>query len=463
MIYIYKLKNVLTIIFIILSLTLTLFIGIFSNIFIKYNFNNYVKDTLNMKKENIFKDINSVLKKENNLDLIENIGISSLESGLIIKVTDNNNNEIWNARTHNNGMCDDILKKMSLNMHKLDPDFKGNYTVDTYSLTRDGEKIGTLSIGYYGPYFYSDAEVIFFETLNNLLFIIGVVYMIFSIFIGFIVSSLIIKPLLRVINSANLISDGNYDFKIQEKSNIKEMNQLIFSINKLSNNLKEQENLRRIMAKDISHELRTPLTVIQGSLEALIDKIWEPTSDRLESINKEISRLTRLIDSLEDLFKYESESLVLNKEKIYIDELITEIMTLFEKQMYDKNIKYSFNLEKHSINLDKDKISQAVINIISNSIKYTPENGSIFIKCFKREKYLIISIQDTGVGISKEHLPYIFERFYRGDESRTRKTGGSGIGLTISKAVIDSHNGKIIVKSDISIGSNFFIILKYEK
>ncbi len=462
MILIYKLKHTLTLIFIVLSLTLILFIGIFSNIFIKHNFNNYVKDSLNLRKESIYKDINNALKKEKNLDLIENIGINSLENGLIIKITDNEDNEIWNARTHNNGMCDAILKKMSSNMHKLNPDFKGNYTTDTYDLTRDGEKIGTLSIGYYGPYFYSDTEIIFFKTLHNLLLIIGTIYLIFSIFIGFIVSSLIIKPLLRVIKSTNLISDGKYEFEIQEKSKIKEMNQLVFSINKLSNNLKEQENIRRIMTKDISHELRTPLAVIQGSLEALIDEIWEPTPDRLESINKEIKRLTRLIDSLENLFKYESKALVLNREKIYIDELIKKIMTLFEKQMYDKNIKYDFEIEKHSINIDKDKISQAVINIISNSIKYTPENGNIFIKCFKKQGYLIISIQDTGIGISKEHLPYIFERFYRGDESRTRETGGSGIGLTISKAIIDSHGGKIIVKSKVRLGTNFFIVLKYE-
>ena len=330
---IYKLKHTLIIIFVILSLASTLIIGVFSNIFIKSKFNKYVMYSLDIKKEKILSDISIIYEQNNSFDqiLIENVGMNALKEGLIIKVIDQNDETIWNARTHNNGMCDEILKKMSSSMHKLHPNFKGIYTTDVFSVVSNREVVGKLSISYYGPYFYTDSEIIFFKFLNILLVIISLFYVLFSILIGWVVASFIEKPLNKVMNSTKLISEGNYE-TIKLDSKIIEIDALVKSINKLSENLANQENLRKTLTKDISHELRTPLTVIQGFLEALIDGIWEPTTERLESIYKEIQRLTRLTHSLEDLIKYESENQSLNLSRVEISSFLKEIIILFEKE-----------------------------------------------------------------------------------------------------------------------------------
>lgn len=461
---IYKLKHTLIIIFVILSLASTLIIGVFSNIFIKSKFNKYVMYSLDIKKEKILSDISIIYEQNNSFDqiLIENVGMNALKEGLIIKVIDQNDETIWNARTHNNGMCDEILKKMSSSMHKLHPNFKGTYTTDVFSVVSNREVVGKLSISYYGPYFYTDSEIIFFKFLNILLVIISLFYVLFSILIGWVVASFIEKPLNKVMNSTKLISEGNYE-TIKLDSKIIEIDALVKSINKLSENLANQENLRKTLTKDISHELRTPLTVIQGFLEALIDGIWEPTTERLESIYKEIQRLTRLTHSLEDLIKYESENQSLNLSRVEISSFLKEIIILFEKDLYDKGIKCYFEIEENYVYLDKDKMSQAIINIVSNSIKYSKKNGEIFIKTFKKDEKIIISIKDNGIGIAKKHIPFLFERFYRVDDSRSRLTGGVGVGLTISKSIIDLHEGNIIVKSEENMGSEFLIIFKILK
>ncbi len=133
------------------------------------------------------------------------------------------------------------------------------------------------------------------------------------------------------------------------------------------------------------------------------------------------------------------------------------ILINFEKELHDKNISVNNKLETFIINVDRDKITQGLINIISNGIKYTEQGGIIEITCNEGKNIAIIHIRDSGIGISKEHLPYIFQRFYRADESRTRATGGAGIGLTISKAIIEAHGGNIKVKSEVNEGTEFII------
>ena len=262
-----------------------------------------------------------------------------------------------------------------------------------------------------------------------------------------------------VVNATNLIADGDYSNKVNVKSKIEEINNMINSVNKLANNLEEQENLRKILTRDISHELRTPLTTISVQVEALIDGIWEPTEERLKSIYDEIERLTRLVGSLEKLSTYEEDNFLINKESVDIKDLINTLIINFEKQLLDKKIELILNLNSITIYCDKDKISQAIINILSNSIKYSNEGGKIYINTFDDKEYNYISIKDTGIGIDKNNIKYIFERFYRVDKSRDRKSGGIGVGLTIAKTIVEKHSGTIIVKSKVNCGSEFIIKL----
>ncbi|MCS4463631.1 ATP-binding protein [Clostridium botulinum] len=247
------------------------------------------------------------------------------------------------------------------------------------------------------------------------------------------------KPILKVIDATNLISEGNYSKGIKEDYSIYEINKLIKSINMMAGDLDKQEKIRQELTKDISHELRTPITTMQAQLEAIMDGLWEPSQERLKSIYDELQRLNRLTVSIEDLSRCEGSKLRLNKSEVDLETVITTILTNFEKQLLDKDINLQVDLKHINIMIDRDKISQVILNIISNAIKYTPDKGEIFVRCFIKSDNVYISIKDSGIGISDEDKDYIFERFYRTDKSRARETGGVGIGLTISREIVKAH------------------------
>ncbi|MNT17843.1 Signal transduction histidine-protein kinase BaeS [compost metagenome] len=230
---------------------------------------------------------------------------------------------------------------------------------------------------------------------------------------------------------------------------------MISTVNNLANILENQENLRNRLTSDVAHELRTPLTIVRTHLEAMIDGVWEITNERLISCNNELKRITLIVEDLEKIA--EIENIILNKTKFNINDLIIDITNTFETELMNKQIVLKKDLKASNIVADKDKIGQVIINLISNAIKYSKNNSIINIRTLEENNKTIIEISDNGIGISEDDLPYIFDRFYRVDKSRNRSTGGSGIGLSIAKTILDAHNSEIIVKSEFGVGSDFII------
>lgn len=455
-----SLNKRLIIIFMMFSLGIILLVGISSKIFIRNSFNKYIEESIITRKNEVINDITNSYNEGNwNEEVISNIGMNALENGLVIKVKNSFNKEIWNARSHNNGMCESILANISENTYKFYKNSIENYIIENIDININNIKVGSVEIEYYGPFYYRDSDVIYINTLNYILIIIGVLATIVSFIIGLLISKSISKPINSVIKTTNLIAEGHYKNRINEKNNINEINELMNSINIMASSLEKQENMRKVLTKDISHELKTPITSIMGQLEAISDGIWEPTQERIDSIYEEMERLNRLVGSLENLMKIENSMVVLNKENIYIHELIGSILLNFEKALLDKKINIELSLNNCIYYGNKDKLSQVIVNLISNAIKYSNINGTISLKCFYEKNSLVIIVKDNGIGIGSNHIPYIFERLYRVDESRTRKTGGAGIGLSVTKAIVEAHGGKIYVKSKEGKGSEFIIKL----
>ncbi|MGL5085841.1 MAG: sensor histidine kinase [Clostridium sp.] len=455
-----KLKNKLIMIFIIFSLTIISLIGIISTIYIKHNFSVSAQERIDTAKKDVYSKVLASYKNgvwdTNKLDFV---GYSSIEKGLIICIDNDLGNTIWDARQYNNLECEKSLATIRNNTNKINPSTNIENNIETLDLKLNENIIGQITFEYIGPLYFDDTDVILFNMLRDILLLLCFVFLILSVILGITVSSSLNKPILKVIKSIELISKGNYSTKISDKSNIDEVNLLITSVNKMVDNIKHQENLRKIMTRDISHELRTPLTIIQSQLEAIMDGLWEPSKERLESIHDELQRLNRLIVSSDELFKYDSGPINLNKTNIDISKVINTILINFEKDLLDKNIKLKSNINKCNAFVDKDKISQVIVNILSNSLKYTNPNGSIFISCFEKNSLIYISIKDTGIGIKKNDLDNIFERFYRADKSRNSSSGGLGVGLTISKTIVEAHAGSIIVNSELGTGTEFIITL----
>ena len=297
------------------------------------------------------------------------------------------------------------------------------------------------------------------KDMKNLIIGISLLMIIVVIAVSVFLSQKISKPIIVVSKMTDFIKMGGYDQKLEYESSIVEIDNLINSINELSRELYKMENMRKNLTSDISHELRTPLTSIQTHLEAMIDGIWEPSKERLNSVNEEVIRLSHLVNQLKNLAKFDSYEDKLNLKNENLTQLIKNIIYNNESYALDKNIRIKYELEDVNANIDKEKISQVIINLISNAIRYTNLNGEILIKLYKKSDFIKIIVKDNGIGIPEESLDYIFERFYRVDNSRCRNTGGTGVGLTICKSIVDLHKGKIEVKSKLNEGSEFIITL----
>ena len=387
-----------------------------------------------------------------NKGVIEDVALKALDGGLIISIYDNKNNLIWSINEEHKEQCESMMKNAfsnKLNNGMLSRSFK---------IIKNGEKIGSVNISHY-EFYYREVDTIYYDTLNKVLIIITIMATILSLIISLILSKSINKPIYKVIDTVKLLGKGKYKERVDNSSSIVEIQDMIESINIMAKRLDSQDAMRKRLTKDIAHELRTPITIILGQLEAIKDGIWEPTEERLNGIYEEIQRIDRLANSLNSLSKIEEENGALHKEKVEISELIENIFINFEKELHNKNIDGQLHLSKCEIEVDKDKISGAIINLISNALRYTENGGSINIKTFVKEDHLFIEVEDTGIGIAKEDIPYVFERFYRTDESRARVTGGAGIGLSITLAIVEAHNGMVYVKSELGKGSKFIIEL----
>lgn len=447
--------------YIMVAMICVFLIGIFSNVFLEKQFKSYVLSAHENKVKGVVASITDQFSKDGdvNLAFIEAVGVEALENGLIISISNSNDEIIWDASVYDSGRCEAILTNMAKNMMDRYSNWKGKYVEIKYPMVNANNIIGSVKVGYYGPFYYSDNDLAFLKKLNALFIGVGTVSLLMAIMVGLIMASALTRPIYKVIKASKGIRRGEYKNRINEVSNVVEIKNLIDTINDLAKTLENQEYLRKRLTQDVAHELRTPLTTLQSHMEAMIDGVWEPTIERIKSCHEESIRINKLVGDLEKLSRYESDKFLLNKSEFNIGELIGNIIMNFENEYMNKNVDLKYKSLSKCITGDKDKISQVVVNLLSNALKYTKEGGNVDVILEEESKNIVLTVRDTGIGISKEDLPHIFERFYRADKSRTRITGGAGIGLAIVRSVIEAHNGKVIVESNINEGTVFKVFL----
>lgn len=449
------------------SIVIIIIVTLLTVVISKFYFDKKFGDYIMIKNQNTVQNILMELSEqysdnEWNYKNIEKITYNSLDKGIIVALYDKEDKEIMNIEKNSKDKCNRIMNFIKSSMEGKYGSTTSQFEPVYYPLIKSGEKIGEVRVKFYGPIFYMQNELVFLDIVNKIILGIGVLLILASTIMGFIISRSITRPINKLMTKAKYISKGEYDKKIEINTDILEINDLINSINNLSQSIKEQENIRKRLTGDISHELKTPLTNIQSHLEAMIDGIWEPTEERLISVKEEAERLSSLVSDMQKLNKYDESSIKLKKDNVNISDIICFVIFQFSNLAKSKNIKIEY--EKKNINLycDKDKITQALVNILSNAIRYSNEGSTIFIEEKLKDNKVIISIEDQGIGISEEDLKYVFERFYRADKSRTRATGGTGIGLTIVKSIVSSHGGEVKLESKLGEGSKFTIILPKE-
>lgn len=464
-----KLKSInskLIISFTLIMIVTIITIRFFVNTNFKNSFEKYVDDSNKVEINHLIEfDLKGIYSNDEwDMNLIENLGVDSIRKGITIEIYNKNDQKLWSVFEDEKVLSDTTLSEISKNIKSIEKK-KDNYfkefKVDINN--DDGELVGYAYIGHYEFTYYMENDIQFFNAANKIIDIIGIISIGSIIIISIIISKSIANPISKVSKMAKLIGEGNYKKEVSYKSNIREIDDLISSINKLSNELKEQENLRKQLTEDIAHELRTPLTSIRGHLDTIIAGIWQPTNERLISINEEVIRITNLVDKLRKLAKFDKEKNNLNKEIVDLKKYIKSIAYNYEGKALEKNIIIKYKLEDIKALIDKEKFAQVIINILANAIKYNNGNNEIYISSFKKDNNIVISIKDYGVGIAKSEQKNIFERFYRVDKSRGANEKGMGVGLTIAKSIVNAHGGEIKVYSEINKGSEFIITLPNEE
>jgi histidine kinase len=307
----------------------------------------------------------------------------------------------------------------------------------------------------------------FNKAVNESLIFSAAAAFISAVIVSLFVSRQVVAPVRRIMVASQYIADGHYSERVQipGSQDIEEMDelaQLSLSFNQMTLELENAETLRKQLIGDIAHELRTPLATIKGSMEGLMDGVLPAREDTYHQVYQETERLQRLVDDLQELNRVESGAIQLNLEKYHVKELVEITQRRLLRQFADKGVNLVLDIpdDLPEVSVDPDRIGQVLINLIGNSLQYTPSGGIVTVAAAGKKDQILVAISDTGIGISPQDLSNIFTRFYRVDKSRSRAGGGSGIGLTIAKHLVESHGGEIWAESPgLGKGSTIKVLL----
>lgn len=264
----------------------------------------------------------------------------------------------------------------------------------------------------------------------------------------------VVAPVRAMMVASQRIAEGHYDERVRvmsdvSKAELDELGQLALSFNQMASRLEHTEEIRRQLIGDVSHELRTPLTTIKGSMEGLMDGVLPAEVETFQFIHAEADRLQRLVEDLQELSQVEAGSYVLDLHPITVSSLVETVTTRLGRQFEEKDVSLEAEIptELPAVLADEDRIGQVLLNLVGNALQYTPSGGRVSVKAQPKDDQVHITVTDTGIGIPTEHLPNLFTRFYRVDKSRSRAGGGSGIGLTVAKHLVEAHSGQIWAES----------------
>jgi len=269
-----------------------------------------------------------------------------------------------------------------------------------------------------------------------------------ALIVSFFLSRRVVTPVRAMTSASQRISAGHYDERVKARG-ADELGQLAHSFNQMATQLQGVEGMRRQLIGDVAHELRTPLTFIKGSMEGLMDGVLPASSETYQQVYQEADRLNRLVNDLQELSRVEAGAYELDLHPVELSSLVKTVEKRLAAQFEASHVQLAIDLPSSlpSIQADADRIIQVLTNLLTNALRYTPEGGEVILDASLQDEHIQVAVRDTGVGIPAEHLSHIFTRFYRVDKSRSRQAGGSGIGLTITKHLVEAHGGRIWVES----------------
>lgn len=307
------------------------------------------------------------------------------------------------------------------------------------------------------------SQALYISAVNNGLMMAVSAAAVFALFLTWLLTRGVLRPVEALTKVVKQMTQGNMEQRVAvtSKDEIGELAQLF---NVMADNLVKAEQVRRNMVSDVAHELRTPLSNIRGYLEAMQDGIIDRSHDAINSLHEEALLLNRLVDDLQLLALADAGHLPLVRQPTQIAEVVEKAVHAASHRVNGSGIQLKADIAENlpTLDVDSERIGQVLRNLLNNAFAYTPQNGTISVNAKRQDDKVEVTVYNSGQGISADHLPRLFDRFYRADKSRTRTTGGSGLGLAIVKQLIEAHNGKVWVESEVGAWAKFGFTLPVE-
>ncbi len=284
------------------------------------------------------------------------------------------------------------------------------------------------------------------EALGLAMLVAFVAALVLSLFI----SRRVVLPVQEMMAASQRIADGHYDERVgvpggTSGEELDELGRLAQCFNQMAASLQQTETMRLELIGNVAHELRTPLSSIQGYMEGLIDGVLPAEAETFQQVHREADRLQRLVHDLQELSRVEAGAFELKLRPTPVSRLVETATARLGRQFEDKGVVLETDISPNlpPVQADEGRIGQVLLNLVGNALQYTPAGGRVCIRARRQGRAVLLSVHDTGIGIAPEHLPHVFQRFYRVDKSRSRAGGGSGIGLTIAQHLVEAHDGEI--------------------
>jgi signal transduction histidine kinase len=332
--------------------------------------------------------------------------------------------------------------------------------------TTTGERIGTIRVWAFGSdALLTKSDAAFRLNSYGAITVAAAIAVILACIFGVVVSRQLTRPIRCITSTAAQIRNGDLTARTGLKGS-DEMGQLGETFDDMATSLEKDLKLEHRLTSDVAHELRTPLMAMLATVEAMQDEVLPTDEEHLETVASEVRRLSRLVDAMLQLSRLENGTTAFEPTRTDLVSLVRGIVDSQEQLFADQNLKLRFSVEgahkEAYADVDRDMIRQCVINLMSNAMRYTPEDGWVIVKVGQDRTDVLVSVSDTGIGIAKEDLSRVFSRFWRSDASRERVSGGLGVGLSVTKEIVDRHHGFISVESELGHGTTFTLHLPRE-
>ena len=431
------------------------------------HFADYVRERQESELEEYSTDLENLYQQngtwEENSQAIQRVGRNALQQSVIVRIFDEDGQLLWSPSASEVEDAKNKVQDHLLHMEQMVGGMESDYVQSRSPLYDGTEEIGMMEIQSVGPYAYTEHDALFISDMESKLVLVAFFSLLIPLFFALLVAKKLSSPIVTINDFTKEIAKGRYSNLSLEETGIREIDDLLVSVNDLSLQLQHQQKIRNRLSSDIAHEIRTPLTTLKGNIEAMIDGVWEISEERLYRCYEEVSRITRLIGEIDRINELESQESQLQKTTFDLTELAQQIVDNFQPMLVENKLNCSVSGDRVFISADRDKIHQVLTNLLANAIKFTPSGGRIDLYVSQSKGTTSFRIIDNGQGIPPEEVGQIFERFYMAEPSRNSKLGGQGIGLSIVKGIVNAHQGTISVDSIYGKGTTFTINLPKAK